>query len=104
MAKLRKHYSADFKRKIVLMSFEDRPCKELCEEYDIHPNLLSRWRRQYADLGERSFPGHGNEALSDEQKQIRRLEKELKAAREEREILKKAIRIFSSTDGKNMGS
>lgn len=104
MAKFRRKHTADFKRKIVELSFGEKTVKELAEEYDLHPGLISSWRRKYADLGDRSFPGHGNEALTEEQKEIRRLQKELKAAQEESAILKKAIRIFSSTDEKNMGS
>jgi transposase len=38
--------------------------------------------------------------LSEEQKQIRRLQKELKDAQLERDILKKAVGIFSRGDGK----
>jgi transposase len=38
--------------------------------------------------------------MTDEQKEIARLRKELRDTQEERDILKKAIRIFSMNDGK----
>jgi len=38
--------------------------------------------------------------MTDEQKEIVRLRKKLRNAQEERDILKKAVRIFSKDDGK----
>ena len=104
MAKLRRKYDKDFKRKVVAMSFEDKTVSELSKELGINPNLIFRWRKQYTDLGETSFPGHGNVPLTEEQKEIRRLRKQLQNLEEEHVILKKAIRIFSRSDGKNLGS
>jgi transposase-like protein len=43
-----------------------------------------------------AFSGRGNPALTDEQRRIRELEKKLKNAELERDILKKALAIFSS--------
>jgi len=103
MAKVRRKYDKDFKRKVVAMSFGDKSLSELSEELGIHMNLISRWRKQFTDLGEASFPGHGNAPLTEEQKEIHRLRKELQILEEEHTILKKAIRIFSRSDGKNMG-
>ncbi|MEG0892085.1 MAG: hypothetical protein RSF01_09445 [Bacteroidales bacterium] len=48
--------------------------------------------------GKNSFPGHGNERLTDEQRRIKELEKELKDRELDLEILKKAIAFFSRTD------
>jgi transposase-like protein len=43
----------------------------------------------------RPFPGNGREALTPQQQKIRELEKRLKDAEMERDILKKAMAIFS---------
>ena len=104
MAKFRRKYDKDFKRKVVAMSFDGKSVKALSEELGIGANLISRWRQEFTELGEASFPGHGNEPLSEEQKEIKRLQKALHALEEEHAILKKAIRIFSRNDGKNFGS
>jgi transposase-like protein len=45
--------------------------------------------------GELAFPGHGKMALTEDQKKIRELERKLKDTRMERDILKKAMAIFS---------
>jgi transposase len=46
-------------------------------------------------LIEVAFPGNGNEALTLEQKRIKELEKALRDTEMERDILKKAVGIFS---------
>ena len=43
--------------------------------------------------GEDAFPGHGN--LPPDEERIRQLQRELEITRQERDILKKAIAIFS---------
>ena len=45
--------------------------------------------------GELAFPGKGKEALTSQEKEIRELKKRLKDAEMERDILKKAMAIFS---------
>jgi transposase-like protein len=47
------------------------------------------------ERGEIAFPGNGKIALTTEQKRIRELEKQLKDTEMERDILKKAMGIFS---------
>ncbi|MDX1778228.1 MAG: transposase [Thermodesulfobacteriota bacterium] len=98
----RRKFDKSFKLEVVHRSMEDISLKQLGEELGIHPNIISRWRKEFLDSGEQlSFPGHGKEALTEEQKQIKRLNKELADAKLETEILKKAIRIFSKSDGKS---
>ncbi len=50
-----------------------------------------------SQFGEGSFPGNGNLKLTAEQEKIHELEKKLKDAELERDILKKAIGIFSKS-------
>jgi transposase len=54
---------------------------------------LRQWKRQAAEAGEQAFPGHGN--LKADEAELRRLRRELEIVRQERDILKKAIGIFS---------
>jgi transposase len=58
------------------------------------------WRQLKAQSGASSKSTHG---LTEEQKQIRQLQKELKEALLERDILKKAVGIFSKGDGRTAG-
>lgn len=61
------------------------------------PDLIYQWRQRFSNLGEIAFPGNGVPALTSDQKRIRELEKQLKDTEQERDILKKAMAIFSRT-------
>jgi len=92
----RRKYDSDFKRNAVLLSEEPgRTVPEVAENLGINSDLIYRWRRQMRESGELAFPGHGKMALTQEQKRIRELEKKLKDTEMERDILKKAMAIFS---------
>jgi transposase len=48
MSKLkRKRYSAEFKAKVALEALRgERTVQELAVRFDIHPNMVSQWKRQ----------------------------------------------------------
>lgn len=77
-----------------------KTAREVAEDLGIKVDLVRRWKREYNQYEEGSFSGHGNANLTDDQKEIARLKKELKEVQVEREILKKAISIFSKGDNK----
>lgn len=81
-----------------------KPSKEVAEELGIRSELVRRWNREYKTSKEGSFSGHGNTNLTDDQKEVLRLKRELKEAQLERDILKKAVTIFSKSDTKSIGS
>ena len=92
----RRQYDSEFKRNAVLLTEEPgRAVRDVAENLGIAVDLLYQWRRQFRDKGEIAFPGQGNLALTPDQKRIRELEKKLKDTEMEREILKKAMAIFS---------
>ena len=76
----------------------------LAAELDIRADLIYRWRREALANLDASFPGQGNKIMTEEQKEIARLKKELRDAQIERDILKKAVSIFSKNDGKYSNS
>ena len=75
--------------------------KEVAADLGITPNLLNRWIREHAKYGENSFSGNGKPVMTDSELEIARLKKELREAQIERDILKKAVSIFSRSDSKN---
>ena len=92
----RRSYDPDFKRNAVKLTEESgRTVSEVAENLGISKDLLYRWRRAQRVNKELAFPGNGREALSSEQQKIRELEKRHKNAEMERDILKKAMAIFS---------
>ena len=104
MAEERKKYDKEFKLTVVELSLLRGKVKEVAEEYGIDPQMLWSWRSQYKNHKEIAFPGNGKKMQTEAEKEISRLQKELADARMERDILKKAISIFSSSDRKNMRS
>jgi transposase len=94
MTKARKQYPSEFKMEAVrLLETSGKSASQLERELGIGKGNLSRWKRKFAADGEQAFPGHGR--LTPEQEEIRRLERELKITRQQRDILKKAVAIFS---------
>jgi len=92
----RRKYDPDFKRNAVQLTEEPgRTVADVAEKLGISKDILYRWRRSQRINKEFAFPGNGREALTSQQQEIRELEKRLKNAEMERDILKKAMAIFS---------
>ena len=91
----KKHYDSSFKLRAVELSYERSNNSVLARELGIKASLLYKWRKDYQEYGSNSFPGKDNLKLTPEQERIVELEKKLKDAELERDILKKAISIFS---------
>ena len=88
-------YPPEFKREAIqLWQSSNKSAATIENELGITPGLLSRWKRKQEKKGPQAFPGKGR--LSPEQETMRRLEKENAILRQERDILKKAVAIFSN--------
>ena len=102
MIKKRRIYDREFKQKAVELSFtKGKKAKEVAKELGIRPDLLYRWRREYQEYEEKSFPGKGKPKMTDLEEENARLRKALRDAEIERDILKKAVGIFSKKDGRS---
>ena len=90
----RRSFDRVFKVEAVRLVTEDgRKVTEVARELGIGANQLHRWKRQFAEDGECVVVGKGR--LTPEQEELRRLSRELADVTEERDILKKAVAIFS---------
>lgn len=104
MKRERRSFDKEFKMMAVNLCLTGKSTQTVADELGIRDELVRRWNREYKQFSEGSFSGHGNANLTTEQKEIVRLKKELKDVQEERDILKKAVRIFSKGDGKYSNS
>ena len=94
MKEKRRTYTAEFKREAVrLLETSGKSGAQIERDLGIGAGCLSRWKRKLSEDGEHAFPGHGR--LTSEQERIRQLERENEILRQERDILKKAVAIFS---------
>jgi transposase len=94
MTKARRTYSREFKIEAVrLTETSDKSIKQIEQDLGIGEGCIRQWKRKLAAEGENAFPGHGK--LPADEERMRQLERELEIVRQERDILKKAIAIFS---------
>ena len=90
----RRNYDSEFKREAVKLVIEGgRVASEVAKGLGINENVLYRWIKQYREDPENAFPGKGK--LKPEDEELRRLRRELADVKEERDILKKVVGIFS---------
>jgi len=94
MTTTRRSYTREFKLEAVgLLETSGKSASQLERELGIGDGCLSSWKRAFAEEGKHAFPGHGR--LKPDQERIRQLERENQILRQERDILKKAVAIFS---------
>ena len=88
-----KRFDKDFKIQAVKMVTEGgNKASEVARSLGIHPNMLYNWKRKYADNGDKSFVGKGHLT------EMAALRKQLREVTMERDILKKAVGIFSKEE------
>jgi transposase len=95
----RKQYTKQFKLDVIAQSYQRDNIRELATELGLAPALIYKWRAVYGSDGPKAFPGNGIEKLTLEEAELRRLQQENADLRMERDILKKAIGIFTSRRG-----
>ncbi len=95
----RRKYDSEFKAEAVKLVLKGRSINEIASDLGINSGMLARWKREYLEHNNHAFPGHGN--LKPEDERIRQLERTLRDVTEERDILKKALAIFSKPTKRN---
>jgi transposase len=91
----RRKYDKEFKLNTVkLFLNKGLTHKQINDELGVPSSTLSGWVEEYRKSGEDAFPGKGY--LKPEDAELAKLRKELAVAKEERDILKKALGIFST--------
>jgi transposase len=94
MAKQQKTYSREFKLEAVqLVKRSGKPMSHIARDLGVSDSALYHWYKQLSEQGEQAFPGSGHQTV--EQEEIRRLKRELEVTRQERDILKKVVGIYS---------
>lgn len=98
----RKVYTREFKLETLrLLKSSGKTKVELEQELGLYPGQIRLWERAFnkeegnVDRLEQAFPGTGHQ--SDAEAELSRLKRENEILRQERDILKKAIAIFSKT-------
>ena len=93
--KKRSRYTKEFKEEAVAhWENSDKTAAQVANDLGIpEPKYLSTWKRELSKKGKDAFPGNGK--LLGKDAEIAELKKQLRNAEMERDILKKAVGIFS---------
>jgi len=96
MSKQQTRYTEAFRRETVkLLESSGKSVAELAREMGIHEKSLYRWRKQYGSAVGPGENGISDSSVAELEAELKRLRRELEVVRQERDILKKAISIFS---------
>ena len=88
----RRYFDDTFKREAVeLLLSGDRGLSDVSRSLGVNPSVLRRWKKKYQANGL-------SDAARAGQDEVARLRRELSRVRQERDILKKALGIFSRTN------
>ena len=95
----KKRFDRDFKIQAVKMVTEGgHSAAEVSRSLGIHANQIYNWKNKFSENGEKAFPGKGHLT------EISALRKKLREVEMERDILKKAVGIFSKTTENGLNS
>ena len=90
----RNRYDRDFKVSAMKLIIEKhQSVAKVSRDLGVNQNTLHQWKRSFLDDSRNCFPGNGN--VTDYEGEMRRLKRELELVKEERDILKKLVGIFS---------
>jgi transposase len=94
MPKEQRTFTKEFKLEAVqLAQRSGKSQAQIARDLGIADSTLHHWCKEFAEQGSQAFPGSGHQMAQEEE--LRRLKRELEVTRQERDILKKALAIFS---------
>ena len=102
MARKRTYARAFKLQALELAQSGQKSISEIERDLGITPGLLHKWKARVKVDGQPAFPGKGRQ--TEDEELIRRLKRENEMLRQEREILKKALAIFSTSTEKSTSS
>jgi len=90
----RRKFDREFKEDAIRLIVDGgRPVREVARDLGIHENMLHRWKQEYLQDKEHSFPGKGH--MKPHEEELFKLKRRIADLEEDRAILKKALAIFS---------
>jgi transposase len=96
MSNTRNQYTKEFKLEAVkLLHKSDKSVEQLAKSLGVAKSTLHRWQSELQADPAQAFPGNGQ--LKERDVEMARLNKELRQAQMENEILKKAVAIFTQS-------
>ena len=92
MSRKRKQYSSDFKAKVALAALKgDQTTSEIATRFEIHPTMVSQWKRELLDNATGVFEGKDGKAAQKSQEEIDTLYREIGKLTVERDFLSRRL-------------
>jgi transposase len=94
MSQKKRQFTKEFKLQVVREIEAGKAIAQASREHQLHPTLISKWRKQHTQYAERAFAGNGN-TYKDEAR-IAELERMVGQLTMENALLKKALARFEA--------
>ena len=92
MTRTRRNFSPEFKSKVALAALrEELTLAEIAKKYDVHPNMISNWKRQVIDQMQGIFSGKKNQVDRSREEEIKELHAKIGQLTIEKDFLKKGL-------------
>jgi len=105
MSLKRRQFTKEFKVQVLREVEAGKSLAQVSREHQVHPNMISSWRKQLDHYGDRAFAGNGNAYT--EQARIAELERLVGQQALEISFLKRALTLLetrTSSSARNGGS
>ena len=100
MRRKRRNHSSSFKAKVAVAALKsDKTLAELAEQFDVHPNQITDWKRQLVGNADQVFGGSEKQAEESEHK-IKELHAKIGQLTMERDFLEHGLERIHGPKGK----
>lgn len=98
MRRKRRNHSSAFKAKVALSAVkQERTLAELAQQYDVHPNQITQWKRQLVEGAAQTFDN--GQSASDAQAQVMALHAKIGELSMECDFLERGLARFDVKRG-----
>ncbi|GAB1473405.1 transposase [Bacteroidota bacterium] len=94
MKRSRRKFTAEFKAKVALEAIkEQKSLSELAEQFELHPNLISIWKREFLENASNVFSKNNDDKrfIAEAEKEKEELFKQIGQLKVENDWLKKKV-------------
>jgi transposase-like protein len=100
---MRKSYDKEFKAKVAIEAMKgDKTIQEIATRYEVHPNLVTQWKKQLIELAAQLFEKaeKGNAAAEEAERKTDALFRQIGQLQVENDFLKKKHRQLYGSEPK----
>ncbi|MCU7929133.1 MAG: transposase [Candidatus Thiodiazotropha sp. (ex Dulcina madagascariensis)] len=102
MRRKRRNHKSSFKAKVALAALKgDKTLAELAEQFDVHPNQITEWKRQLLENADQIFGQSQRQAEGNEHK-IKELHAKIGQLTMERDFLESGLERIHGPTGKGL--